>query len=1100
MSETRILDARLCLELDLTGARLIEASAGTGKTYTIANLYLRQILEGRSPGEVLVVSFTNAATDELGQRIQARLYQALQSFESREPGDDEFLALLLEQQLALDSERQQHRRHLLQQALRGMDEAMISTIHGFCHSALQDHALLSNRQFESEVIESDLAYWNRALKDWWRVTNYALGRHELELMTGALGGLDAFMKLVQEVRRHPDDRIVPEASMPLAELLRGAGTAEPGDEDYGTLLNQLRACSLREALDFAQPRVAEAKLAHAELSYQDQLDELLAALRSSAGKLLAQRLRKRFPVAMIDEFQDTDDAQFEIFRRLYFDQAGTSLTLIGDPKQAIYGFRGGDIFSYIGAREDPGLEIYALNTNWRSTAELIEAVNYLFTRRGEPFVYDRAIAYQPVEAAPRGTATPLTLDGRVAAPLAVWQLPLADNGKTIGISEMKARINRAMVAEITRLLDARHAVSVDGRPLHGGDIAVLVRTNEEGATIRANLADAGIGSVSIGREGVFSSDEARGLAELLDAVAQPGDDTRLRRARACSLFGLDYQSLYAEIGDDTRWQAWVDALRGLHDAWIENGFIAMFRQLLERLNLAVSMARSPNAERRLTNLSQLAEILQRQSRSTPGIEALLGWMRQQMDGETNEESELRLESDADLVKIVTIHKSKGLEYPLVFLPFMWHCRATTRAKIPLRFHDAENRGVIDLGSAQIDRYLPSAEKERLAEDLRLLYVALTRARSRLYLAWGDVGDGRSSGQPSQSALGYLLYPRQSAGDLEHDLPRAFADRGAMLAELADIAAACPQIELTGLPDETLAPTRPADPQRADSLAAREFTRHLGPAWRINSFSSLTRDVHQAPLAGERSSRGDPILDFPAGSHVGLLLHELLEEIEFDRDIDAQSEPLIAARAPVYGLDSAAHRQTLAEWLKLILETGLGPAKLNLGKLASEHRLNELKFDLALDRCDVDALNRLLQQSSPLALQPIDAADFRGLLTGIIDLVFEFRGKYYLADYKSNFLGASLADYCPEALDRAMFERRYDLQALLYSMALHRYLRQRLPAYDYEKHFGGSFYLFLRAMRPQHGPAYGVHFDRPPLSIIEALDDLFAFGAVEGAVP
>ena len=1096
MSETRILDARRCLLIDLDGARLIEASAGTGKTYTIANLYLRHLFEERSADQILVVSFTNASTAELGQRIQARLYQALQTFKSGDPGDDEFLALLLEQQRTVDADRQAYRQHLLQQALRAMDEAMISTIHGFCHAALQDHALLSQRPFESTVIDNDDAYWNQALKDWWRSTAYALERRELELLDRALDGPGGFTRLLQQVRRHPGDRMLPPAAGGLAQLLRERRDIDPADDDFDALLRQLRACSLREALAFATPRVAQAKLTQAELSFQDQLDQLLEALRGPAGEQLAKRLRQRFPVAMIDEFQDTDDVQFEIFRRLYFHQQDTSLTLIGDPKQAIYGFRGGDIFSYIAAREDPLLEIYALDTNWRSTAGLIEAVNTLFTRRGEPFIYDRAIAYQPVRPAPGGKAAALSVGGQRAAPLTVWQLPHDARGKNLGVMVMRERVAAAVAAEICRLLDPGNEARIDGRVVDSGDVAVLVRDRHEAADIRSRLDAAGIASISLSDEKVLHSDEARGLYDLLDGIAQPADDTRLRRARASNLFGLDFLTLAAEIDDDERWQAWVDELQGLHRSWLESGFIAMFQQLLQKLDIGRSLAAGEAAERRLTNVVQIGEILQRQSRSIPGIEALLSWMQRQISAETGED-ELRLESETGLVKIVTIHKSKGLEYPIVFLPYPWRCKILGKSPALLRFHDADNRAITDLGSSDFERHRFIAERERLAEDLRLLYVAVTRAQSKLYLAWGDAGSGSHSKAP-HSALGYLLHSRQGFRDLETSLPLAFTDSEAMLAGLASLSAASEQIELEELPAAATAPARADSGQPEDeSIVARSFQRRFGPAWRINSFSSLTRDVHQAPLLGERGLRGDPILDFPAGSHVGLLLHELLEEIDFAGDIDAQSAPLIAARAPVYGLDAASYRQTLAAWLRAIVQTGLGPQGLTLDQLGSAQRLNELKFDLALERCDVAALNRVLQQASAVPLQPLDAADFRGLLTGIIDLVFEYRGKYYLADYKSNFLGSSLADYAPEALARAMFERRYDLQSLLYSTALHRYLRQRVPGYAYEAHFGGSFYLFLRAMRPHHGPACGVHFERPPASTIDALQELFAYSRGAG---
>ena len=1097
MNDTIILDARRSLDMPLAGTRLIEASAGTGKTYTIANLYLRHVLEGRVPAEILVVSFTRAAVAELQQRIHARLYEAEQMFERGAAPEDEFLQLLLDQQLELPAERRERRRRRLQHALRSMDEAMISTIHGFCHGALQDHALLSGRQFESEAIADDRDYWEKSLKDWWRSTTYTLQAPEWALLDGALGGLSGLLRIYRDLSAHPHDRLLPEVGSPLARLLDEHRGALPGDDDFEPLMRRLRVRALIEAREFARPRVEAAKRAQAQIAYQDQLDQLLAALENDPGEHLAARLRERFPVAMIDEFQDTDRVQFDIFRILYFASQDLSLTLIGDPKQAIYGFRGGDIFTYIDARENGSLELVALDTNWRSEAGLVAAVNTLFTRRAEPFIYDRAIAFLPARPAPGGSATALSLGGRDAAPLCIWQLPLNENGKALGMGEIQPLVRNALVNEIARLLDPASDARVDGRPLQSGDIAILVRTNGEGEEIRASLAAAGIGSVSIGNAGVFQSAEALGLAELICGIAWPGDESRLRRARASSLFGLDYAALAAEIDDDARWQQWIDALRELHQSWLEHGFVAMFEQMLEALDLGGSLARQPAAERRLTNLLQLGELLQRQSRSTPGFEGLIAWLQRQIDGEAGEEAELRLESEADLVKIVTIHKSKGLEYPIVFLPDAWRCRPVKRSPPPLRFHDAERRAWADLGSDDYDDHFFIAEKERLAEDLRLLYVALTRARSRLYVAWGDAGKGRVASRPTATALGYLLHSRQSARDLDSAPPWAFDDSAEMLRELRAMADGAEQIELLELPLQ--GPARPASKAGASiaQATARQFGRRMGPAWRINSFSGLTRDVHQAPLAGERVPRGDPILDFPAGSHIGLLLHELLEELDFRRDLAAQSEKLIARKAPAYGIESESQQRTLAEWLGLIVATDLDDAGLRLDLLANDRRLDELKFDFAVDEFDVDALNRLLEENSDLPLQPVSAARFRGLVTGIIDLVFEHGGKFYFADYKSNFLGSRLEDYRPEALEHAMLERRYDLQALLYSVALQRYLRRRLPDYDHGRHFGGYFYLFLRAMRPASGPRYGIHFERPSDAQLNALEGLFRFTPDDG---
>jgi len=1095
VNQTIPLDARACLEFDLDGVSLIEASAGTGKTYTIANLYLRHILDGRQPSEILVVSFTNAATDELHQRIQARLYQALKTLETRVCPDDEFLQLLLQRHRALDAEQQRRNERLIQYALRSMDEAMISTIHGFCHAALQDHALLSNRQFESEIVSSDDHYWEQALKDWWRLNTYPLSSRAWSLLNQAIPGLQQLTGWHRLLRQHRQDRIVPDVADSLSRLLQQHADIDPADDTWASVLRDLKARALCEAHEYASQRVAAEKQNAAQLAYQDQLDLLLAALQHTAGERLAQRLRARFPVAMIDEFQDTDQVQFEIFQRLYFQQRDLSLTLIGDPKQAIYGFRGGDIFTYIEARQDPALRVFSLQTNWRSQAGLVNAVNHVFSRRGDPFIYSRAIEFTAASAAAINDDARLSIAEQAAPAMTIWQLPLQENGKTRNVGMTQESINQALVGEITRLLDPKNRATVAGRPLQSGDIAVLVRENREGEQVRNSLSAAGIESVSIGRDKVFASDEAQGLLQLLEGIAHAGDERCLRRARASGLFNLDYVELAGYFDDDERWQHWIDRLQALQICWNSFGFIVMFQQMLESLDLGQALSRQSDADRRLTNLLHLGELMQQQSRHSPGVDALMSWLQAQMAGDAGEEAELRLESDAELVKIITVHKSKGLEYPVVFLPFLWRCKLVTKSASILRFHDHENRAYIDLGSERFTDHGYIAEKERLAEDLRLLYVSLTRAKSSIYLAWGDAGDGRSKGQPMHSALAWLLHSRQSPEDLESSIPKGFDSTTAMLDELRQIAAECPDIELLDLPSAGVSGATPDARESDEKPRARQFTREMGPAWRINSFSSLTRDVHQAGLEGERLSQGDAILDFPAGSHIGLLLHELLEHLDFQQDIESQGKILIQQRSPAYAVTSSEQQQTLAKWLQLIVTTELDRQGLRLNLLSRQQRLNELKFDFALDHFDVSAVNDLLQQDNDSPLQPIAASRFRGLLTGVIDLVFEFDGKFYLADYKSNFLGASLDDYRPQQLAQAMLDRRYDLQALIYSVALHRYLDQRLADYDYDRHFGGCYYLFLRAMRPQHGFARGVHFERPDHAKMTALESLLAFTPV-----
>jgi len=1182
-----ILDARATLEVELYGAKLIEASAGTGKTYTIANLYLRHILDGRSPGEILVVTFTNAATEELRGRIRARIYDALQLLNQAKPGDDEFLSLLLAQWQSLDSEAQQKQYKRLQLALRCMDEAAIFTIHGFCQRALTDHALSSGQPFDTTLLNDDLALWDEALKDWWRKQSYTLASEDWYLFQSCLIDLPTLLAAQKNLQAGHQPAILPviDEDLPalyqswrlledtlqdlasvwqsqkneVFEILRSSKALKRQKilpyhkdnlseyfnqwDDYfvsdqrfvipeslhylcsNTLLTEstdtkrgtdskletgfflhaqqvfdridqikarFRVRALVEANSFAQQRVRTIKQQNRSIAYQDQLSLLVEALHTSGGSALAQKLRERFPVAMIDEFQDTDAIQYDIFKTLYFDTPDISLTMIGDPKQAIYSFRGGDIFTYIKAKQQPGVQHYSLLTNWRSEPRLVSAVNSIFRHRTAAFIYAHAIDYVEVQAAPNKASAPLLVDDAAVTPLTIWQIPQGHEDKNLSANQAYGRLNQVIADEIVRLINGgvKNSIMLGEKPLRSGDIAILVRTAMEGNSLRTVLAESGIRAVTIGKDKVFDSDEASGLYDLLLAINHYSDRELLRAALASKLLNLDYLQIAEISGNEACWQDWSEKIRKLHLLWLNRGFIAMFQQMLQLLEIAERIAESGFSERRLTNLLHLAELAQQQSRISPGFDALLAWYHSQFSENTMDETELRLENDEDLVKIVTIHKSKGLEYPVVFAPFLWTCRPrAVKNDSILLFHDQNHNPVIDLGSQQHQQHTFIAEKERLAEDIRVAYVAITRARAKVYLAWGDVGDGKMSGRPAKTGLGYLLHPGQSASELDNNLPWAFNSAADISEDLDSLVKASEgTIEIIPLPQQADG-SKLDQPLNNEALETTTFKARRGSDWQIASFTGLTRDIHQVAHRGSKGISGDPILDFPAGSHVGLLLHSVLEHLDFAGDIKFQCDELLPRYAPRFGLDSIDYRKTLSKWLETLVISQLNSNGLTLSALSNRQRLNELRFDFALDNLSIDRLNELLAQISGPGLIPVDVEDFRGLITGVIDLVFEYQGKYYLADYKSNFLGASLDDYSQENLKRAILDRRYDLQYLLYSIALHRYLSQRIPDYVYERHFGGVYYLFIRAMRPDQASHNGVYFDLPAYADLKALDTL-----------
>jgi exodeoxyribonuclease V beta subunit len=1225
----RALDSQAALSFPLTGVHLIEASAGTGKTYSIANLYLRQILAGRDVGEVLVVTFTKAATDELRGRLRARLFEALALLERGGASADAFLDGLAAEICATGELDAAVRR--LRLAVRAMDDAAVFSIHGFCQRSLTEFAFNSGQGFGLEVLADDSPLWRAAIQDWWRRTAYPLDAGKAQLLAGAVGDLDEFRRRLAPLLGEPRPELLPASNDALtvlgrfddlrsalagiaaewrqgrdritAALLGSAALKRAKDTPFNTdrlaatfaeldvyfetdpsgpppagfaaldlvvigghlkknktdpalddaffarcsevgsalsrLDLELRAAVLADAAGFARERVGQAKAHGGLLSYNDMLTHLRDALAGDGGAALARSITERFPVAMIDEFQDTDQLQWDIFRRLYLDGPGEGLLLIGDPKQAIYSFRGGDIFTYMNAQQRLGAGArWTLRENWRSTPAVVGAVNAVFSRRQrDAFVFGDTIGFAPSEAADKPHRH-LVEDGADRTGLTLWQLPpvankqgaLAPPNKQVAtvlahaavadeIVRLLAGARRGEVRMVTRDADGR---ITDVRSLEPRDIAVLVRTRRDGSALRRALLARGIAAVSVARDSVYASDEAAALEPLLAAALNPRDRQLARLALASSLLGLGYAEIARISQDELAWADWADRLLALHETWQRRGFMAMFQQLLwqtgaEGRCIADAVAAGADAERRLTNLLHLGELLQQAARAQAGMDALLEWYRvqrrEQQGEQAGDELQLRLESDAGLVQIVTMHAAKGLQYPVVFLPDLWNCRVTN-ARQPLRFHrEADGAPCVDIGSDGFDAHLHLAERERLAEDVRLAYVALTRAESALYVVWGRAGSAGYGSDSSRAALGWLLHPHQDAAALTQGPADAFAGLASLdadLAALADMAEGSVVIE--PLP-KLSAPTVLAQADDRPRPAARSFTGRVDTSWRITSFSALSRDLHAtAPSLGERvddesatgaiaidpaaagarqadaeSPGDDPALRFPAGSDVGSFLHLLLEHLDFTGDIPAQVDQLSARFAPRFGLDHRRHGPDVAPLLERAVQTPITAAGLRLADLPAERRLNELAFDLATDAADLTALNRLLAEHAGQTLPELSAADFAGMVTGVIDLVFEHGGRFYVVDYKSNLLGTRFDDYAPESLRAAMLARRYDLQYLLYTLALHRYLGTRVPRYDCTRHLGGVFYLFLRGMRPDTGPDRGVFFTRPPQRLIEALN-------------
>jgi len=1198
------------LTLALQGTRLIEASAGTGKTWTLAALYLRLVLghgcPARVPAQILVMTFTRAATRELCERIRRRLVEAAACFRG-EPvaqGDD-FLATLL--QGYPPGAAREEAAWRLGVAAEAMDEAAVHTIDAWCQRMLREHAFDSGCLFDEELQAHEEAMRAQAVRDYWRQHLYplddgalpevlalwpdvtALARNLENLLDKPVpeeAGAGTLQEALARALRQRADRVaalkagwVPRAQemldwlvaqwrrkdSPIRKRILGESNAtrwlqalqawaqDPTAErpDLGKGAERLTRSGLLEALEpgagievpaafeaFSQlmtaldalPEVRDTLRLHAAAcvrrrlqqlkaqsgtyGFADMLDRLDSALDETRHGQRAQRLRQRIleqhPVALIDEFQDTSPVQLRIFDRLYRiadDDPSRALLLIGDPKQAIYGFRGADIHSYLRARQATAGRHHVLGTNFRSTQPLVNAVNALFeaaeARPGEGAFLFRSpgvpspLPFSRVE--PRGRPERLVHSGGEAAALTL----VCD--ETLRNKEDSRTLFAALGAQriVTLLNDPQCGFEEPGQPwrrLRPADIAVLVRTGMEAELVRRELRRRGLASVYLSdRDPVWRTPEAEDLLRLLRAVAEPRDTRLARAALATRLLGLPLAELVELASDDARFDQACERLQQLHQAWRAQGVLAMVRQALHAFDLPARWLASEDTsqpgERRLTNVLQLAELLQAACARQEGEHALVRWLARQVRESqaglnASDDSVLRLESDADLVKVVTIHKAKGLEYPLVFLPFAAH------------FREADGAG--ESGEA--------AERERLREDLRLLYVALTRAQHALWVGLSGLQVGKGQHYVwHASAIGCLL-----SGPQQQAPPQRLLDLQAFAQATAGVQleVVAPSGEGLPLPRVTRLERPEARPPLAPAAAyAARFDRH----WTVSSYSALVRDAAWLPAAtgtlptrvmrddepGEPGEAAAPVTPgrpaapawhrFPRGPRAGNFLHEQLEWLAAERFALDDSPALRVALARRCERQGWGHlAEHVVDWLRQVCTRILPPVGVPLAAL---HTLApEMEFWFPSDGLRTGRIDDLCRRHLlPGRTRPaLPERALQGMLMGFADLVFEHGGRYWVLDYKSNALGSGDADYTEEAMAAAMLEHRYDVQAALYLLALHRLLRARLgAAYAPERHLGGAVYLFLRGV---HGERAGCCHVGAPVALLDALDALLAPGA------
>jgi exodeoxyribonuclease V beta subunit len=1143
----------VCGDLPARGITVLEASAGTGKTFTISALVTRFVAEGVPLEHILAVTFTRMATGELRDRVRRRLVTAEQGLgrhlyagEPIPAADD--VAAQLAQGARSEVVARQGR---IADAVAAFDSATIATTHGFCQLVLSGLGSAGDVAAGANLVEDPSGLIEEVVDD-------------LYLRWSLRNGPPAFKREA--------------ARMAAAVAIGNPGVvlAPPAGDDPDGLLTRL--------VVKAQSEVARRLQDDNLLTYDHLLSRLAGTLEDPGrGPLACRRLRQRYRVVLVDEFQDTDPVQWRVVRTAFGD-GRTTLVLVGDPKQSIYSFRGADVHAYLQAAREG--RTCTLAQNWRADQHLLDATEALLL----PLQMGHDdIRFRPVSAA-AGHQQAAIRDFPNSTPL---RIRLVANHQP-GIRRTGARgllqksslvewIAHDVATDIAGLLrsggqirDLDGMAGPDWRTVAPTDIGVLTKTNRQSVAVRDALRAAGVPAVVAGIDSIFASDAATHWLRLLEALEEPASRSRAAAAALTPFVGMTATAV--ATADERTWETvhtrahrWSAMLAG-------HGVAALYRSITATEGLPARVVATVGGERELTDLGHVAELLHGESAASQiGVPTLRAWLAQRIadvniDQAAAEERSRRLDSDADAVQVLTVHRAKGLEFGVVYGPYLWDASPSAGGRQPVVFHDPDNDGrrTLDVGCTEKSgpaqkRYQDHrqvATAEQRGEDLRLMYVALTRARHQVVTWWGRADQSR------HSPLGRLLLCRDSrtgfVGEAFPNEPRDKDVRAALDALLDHTRPGLISVETTGDDGEssTTAGSGPAAIPARFTLEPARFERELDLRWRRASYSSITADAHDEPggaanvssepedpgtddeptaptgsgvytpgIGVDPSAAGgwaaSPLGETPGGPEVGTFVHSVLEETDFAApDLRAELDAAIRAtegQGPVL----AGDLKQLADGLGAAITTPLGPLLpgVSLRQIGPPDRVDELRFELPLaggdspvgqvSTADIAAVVAgHLGPEGPLAaypqrlMDPLLATTLRGYLTGSLDLVFrrsfdDGTQRWYVVDYKTNWLGddgrpLTTWHYRPAALDAEMQRRHYPLQALLYLVALHRYLRWRLPGYSPQRHLGGVLYLFLRGMA---GPATpdidgqpcGVFSWAPPAGLIVALSDLFASG-------
>lgn len=1149
----------------LSGVTLVEAGAGTGKTYNIASLYLRLLFEKKlKPSEILVLTYTDAAASELKSRIRNRIKDCIMVLEGDLDSKEEpFLSEVY---------RRYSKGNLpeLYRALYQFDEAPVATMHGFCQRLLKEDPLAFGVSPDFDILTDETVVLQEVIDRFWRDffqrTDDAYLLSVQKFILDEIGDPDKLRSLLREPLSKPYAHILPETGdlnafrEPYERLLKATSTArdkvryhkneymevldsgklfsnvynvhkftyldafieslesEPvslksHEKAYlfsGSLYTKIKKAYKNEgihieatkavdqyldALDafqglrssFIQTALKEVASAYEDYKNRRNLltyDDLLRKVDEGLTEDLVLAMRKASPIALLDEFQDTDPVQYNIFSRVYAEKGNTdtALFMIGDPKQAIYKFRGADIHTYLNARNDAD-KVYTLSYNYRSTPELIEAVNTLFVHTENPFLLEGLEFEKAKYPEGKELKNVFRRDGELCPALNILNL----EAEAEKVAQARKEVAESVSAEIVALLSEPY--KLDNNDLEEQDIAVLVRTNKQGKLVQAALQSKGISSVIRSKDSVFKSKESDELYLILKAVRERRRDDLIRAALSTDILGYTAADLIRVSADTDEWNVIREQFDQLFDSWNKMGIRRFRMELNELFKPEYNLAVYPNAERRITNLDHLFELLatfENEKHTIPDTLLRVFNSRRNDENVASEDETIRLESDDKLIQIVTVHSSKGLQYPVIFVPYMWDENFTKEK--PYVVH-SDGRTIIDMGTSESvqKKHESLLELEDMAERIRLAYVALTRAESACYLYLCEQKEASYSSlallaEGFESVMERKNSKKKKKGDFDllNEYQQLIMNSEALIIRDAK--------RTSGIyPDFT-------STYDLEYWSHSESNIQTGTSRKINSYSSLTsrsydrgeekkdgRDYDQLETGKVTKSGIRDAFSLPAGAATGTMLHQILERISF-KEPDNLNE-IVREEVRKGGLNK--EWEPVVEQLIINTITHELSDGVSLSNLRKNDYVPEIEFYIPQKSVRFsDILYAIRSERTG------ETESLSGYLKGFIDLTFRIGDIYYIADYKSNILGDGFQDYGKEQINRAMHHSFYDVQYHLYTLALHRYLKRTVANYEYETHFGGAYYIFMRGI--QNGiQGSGIFFNKPDESVIRTLDRMFS---------